>query len=781
MDARNNIATDLFYKIRSRFRGLKLGAETGQITINPEEARFFDFDYMEGETPIGHVSISLAEPNSMKVYFSHGITEGMDDHQKGNWYKFLRELREFAKRRLLSFDTRDIAKDNLDRRDYEFLVQNSQPKQTQPNTIQKPVGESLMSESAMYGSKTMSYQKLMDTRLIIKHSKAVMDDTQPGARTRHISALFVENQDGERFKYPFIHLAGARAMQRHVANGGVPYDDIGKSIIRMSEEIAALKSFGGYVVRNDLMNSETNDVVERSTSYLNGLREQIKALSKQSHYEAYRENFQAPQVDEVPQEVAEDFKNKFTVKSFKEDIASVFPVLYKLMKEGSTIGYDDIVALTQEEIATEEIEEQTSTYDPFAKFENWIMALGEDSAITSQDPEEQQQAIKELQELVGQHFPAGVDGTNAIESLKGIIEDPELYKSIKAEAQVDADSCVRGLVKDWLEANAPEVLEQLDFGDYVEEPAEEDPTQYANDAADADAEYYGQQEGIEEAPERQKKPRYKWQMGPTAKDFGAPEIYIKNPETGKLEVNPEWKAWKETEKAKEYDKSYAANTAAQKAAQIKHAGVDPKHFDIVTEIDNPFFDPNGTDDEDDPDFEPQEISVGINYDAHESGSYRPSTWGYHGGDPEEFAELEIDDYTVIDLESGEDITAHVDDDEIRKLIEKDADYDPYSTPRSRYERDYDGESVDQDSEEPEQEKQSINVKELAEFITSFYDKESNTFPKGPEGVCTMVGKKFGEQAEQVARKFVERMAPQQTTEQNPELAELARIKQLSGM
>ena len=79
MDATNNIATDLFYKVRSRFSGLKLGAETGEITINPEQARFFDFDYTEGETPMGHVSISLAEPNSMKVYFSNGITEGMDD------------------------------------------------------------------------------------------------------------------------------------------------------------------------------------------------------------------------------------------------------------------------------------------------------------------------------------------------------------------------------------------------------------------------------------------------------------------------------------------------------------------------------------------------------------------------------------------------------------------------------------------------------------------------------------------------------------------------------
>lgn len=565
MDARNNIAQDLFYKIRSRFSGLKLGSETGQITINPTDARFFDFDYMEGETPIGHVSISLAEPNSMKVYFSHGITEGMDGQQKDNWYGFLKELRQFAKKRLLSFDTRDIAKDNLDQRDYEFLSQNAQPKPEAPNTIQKPVGESIMSESTMYGSRTMSYQKLMDTRLIVKHSQAVMDDTQPGARTRNISALFVENQDGERFKYPFIHLAGARAMQRHVANGGLPYDDLGKSIIKMSEEIAQLKSFSSYVVRNDLMNSETNSIVERSAEALNHLREQIQKISKQSHYEAYRESFQQQEQPDVPQEVVEDFIEKFTVKNFKEDIKSVFPVLYRLMKEENTIGYDDIVAMTK----TEKVEEEhtdTDIYNPFSKFESWIMALGEESAIVSDDPEEQQAAIKELQDLVGEHFPAGVDGSNAIESLKGIIDDPELFRQIKDQSKEDPDSCVRGLIKDWLEANAPEVVEQLDFGDFVEEPA-----------------------------------------------------------TG----------------------------------------------------------------EEEPEEEPQMA-------------------GMEGRPTEE-----------------------------------------------------------------------LGIQELAEFINSFYDRKSGTFPKGPEGVCTMVGKKFGEQAEHVARKFVERMAPQQSTDQNPELAELARIRELA--
>ena len=584
MNATNNIATDLFYKIRSRFRGLKLGDETGQLTINPEEARFFDFDYMEGETPIGHVSISLAEENSMKVYFSTGITEGMDGGQKDNWYGFLKELRIFAKRRLMAFDTRDIAKDNLDQRDYEFLSQHNKPKEL-PNTIIKPVGESVMSESTLYGTKTMSYQKLMDTRLIIKHNQAVMDDTQPGARTRNISALFVENQDGERFKYPFIHLAGARAMQRHVANGGVPYDDVGKSIIQMSEEIAQLKSFGNYVVRNDLMNSDTNGIVERSTQALNNLRETIQKLAKQSHYEAYKESFQARDQLEIPEEVVEDYKEKFTVKNFKEDIKSVFPVIYRLMQEETTLGYDDIVAMTQENFVNDEAEIQEDHENEFDRFENWVMSLGEESSITSDDAEEQQAAIKELQELVGEHFPAGTDGSNAIESLKGIIDDPELFKQIKDQAKEDPDSCVRGLVKDWLEQNAPEVVDQLDFGDFVEEPA-----------------------AGEEQPEEEPVPQ-------------------------------------------------EGNKFGQAVQQAKDKG--EKDFEV------------------------------------------------------------------------------------------------------------DGEKY--------------QLKELAEFIHSFYDRDSGTFPKGPEGVATMVGKKFGEQAEHIARKFVERMAPEQTTEQNPELAELARVRELAGL
>ena len=81
--------------------------------------------------------------------------------------------------------------------------------------------------------------------MIIRHTGKV-DETVPGARSRQIQSLYIENEDGERFKYPLTHLAGARAMQRHVANGGRPHDEFGEHIVQTSEDIAKLNSFSSF-------------------------------------------------------------------------------------------------------------------------------------------------------------------------------------------------------------------------------------------------------------------------------------------------------------------------------------------------------------------------------------------------------------------------------------------------------------------------------------------------------------------------------------------------------
>lgn len=811
MDATNNISTDLFYKIRSRFTGLKLGEATGQITINPESARFFDFDYTESEKNIGHVSISLAEPNSMKVYFSSGITEGMDTDQKHNWYGFLKELRMFAKRRLLAFDTRDIAKDNLDKRDYAFLSQHSTP-QSDNDTITKPVGEAVMNESNLYGTKTQSFQKLEDTRLIIKHSKKLADDFEqkPGDRSRNISALFVENQDGERFKYPFVHLAGARAMQRHVANGGLPYDAIGESIIKMSEDIAQLKSFTNYCVRNDLMNSDTNSIVERSKAKLDGLRERIAKLSKQAHYENYVAEFQEPEAMEIPDDVMKEYTEKFTVKNFKEDIANAFPIIYKLMKEEETLGYDDIVGGMSEASETEETEEKVSE-DPMASFENWVNQLGEESPLTMADEEQKSDMVKKLNGMLKTEFQAGVEGINAIQSLEGIIEDPKLEQDIK---KVEPEADVRPMVKAWVEENAPDVLGELDFGDMVDEPA-----------ASA-AEVEPQQEDMSMGMNK---------YGLAAVNKGGKFYSIKDNEiTGEFDSIEELKNHQEEllnkkEEVAELEEAGGYYGQMNDPIMFKGKEVDMDKLDYDMQdvsdgmfmVNAPVYYTDGTE-VDDADMEelegmeefhmwvmqdymdrqaPQEGSVSEGGNAWDLAVTTGMEIIQDCNDAEECIKRLEDEITGSN-EPDESYADMIYKDYIEKIKTDGFDKVRHEMDSQEFHGDMAGDIMDMESQETEGNEFSKKVQDLksqgakkgtkfktsdgeehtleglAEFIKSFYDNATGTFPKGPEGVATMVGKKFGEQAEQVARKMVERMAPAQ--EQGAEeLEELERIKQLS--
>ena len=183
MNALEIIAQDLFDKVRSRFTNLEMGDESGGVTLDPKEARMFDFDFILEGNNLGRVSISINNIGSLKVFYSQGIVEGIDHVSAGQWYDFLKEMRAFAKRRLLRFDARDISKDFLDQNDFQFLAQNGSPQ------------ENAMQESNYYGSSMSSYRKLENTKLILRHSKAV-DENVVGGRSRHVKAIFIENEAG---------------------------------------------------------------------------------------------------------------------------------------------------------------------------------------------------------------------------------------------------------------------------------------------------------------------------------------------------------------------------------------------------------------------------------------------------------------------------------------------------------------------------------------------------------------------------------------------------------
>lgn len=340
MNAIDLIAQDLFDKVRSRFSNLQMGDESGAVTINPTEARFFDFDFVVEGNNLGRVSVSINDLGNLKLFYSQGIVEDHDPVTQDFWFNFLREMRQFAKRRLLRFDTRDITKGNLEKNDFQYLAVNGSK-------------EDNMTESQMYGSSKSSYRPLEKTLLIIRHNTKVGEDRGARSRSNNIKSVFIQNEAGERFKYPFVHLAGAKAMQRHVSNGGMPYDTAGTAIIKMSEQIKALSTFKRQVGNSEQLTQEAVAIVDRASNKLSTLRTTIENLSKQAHYESWREdleNVELSEQSELDPATLEDYKSKFTISSYKEDLTQYFPLLYSIMRETSDIDLEDYVGEEKEEM-----------------------------------------------------------------------------------------------------------------------------------------------------------------------------------------------------------------------------------------------------------------------------------------------------------------------------------------------------------------------------------------------------------------------------------------------
>ena len=312
------IAQDLFNKIRGRFPSITIGTSEGTVTNDPKQARFFDFDFKEG----AKVNVTLDDKN-LTVMYNDSLIQNESDMVKKGWFDFMKEMRQFAKKRMLQFDTRDITKNNLDRRDYDYQVK------TRP-------GEQQMSESTMYGTSRNSIQNVGNARVLVKHSKPVNQE-QPGARTRDIHSLYVESGEGERFKYPFRHLNGARAMARHVAEGGNQYDDFGKYIVSLSEELSNLRKFKTYMNRSAVMAEGLRGYMDVVNERIDTVKETILKLQKETHYKETFKNFSPTVNEEVPEDVSNSWIDELTIRQFNEDLKSVFPYIYKLVSEANKV------------------------------------------------------------------------------------------------------------------------------------------------------------------------------------------------------------------------------------------------------------------------------------------------------------------------------------------------------------------------------------------------------------------------------------------------------------
>ena len=469
MKAIQIISQDLFDKVRSRFSNLEMGDGTGAVTIDPAEARFFDFDFVVEGNNLGRVSISLNDLGSLKVYYSQGITENQDDPAKQHWYNFLKEMRFFSMRRLLRFDTRDVAKTNLDKNDFQHLATTQGPKE-------EPEMSSTMNESRwnQKSSKKTSRAVKGATEVIVRHHKAV-DEMFAGARSqkKNIKAIFIQNRDGERFKYPFIHPAGAFAMAQHVDHGGVPHDDAGKAIMNMSEQIAQLQEFQRKI-HSATLHDDATGITERAVGRLQELKMRIEALGKCHHYESWMAEFNEQEVsgddlNELDSVTMEQYKQAFTQSSFQEELTGYFPLLHRIMSEANKVDLEDYVSEEDEE--DEEVFDDVKESD-FSKFTEWAEAV-EQGKLTDDQIDDLKKALGELpQGAEGPELELGPNGQTAWQFFSQLgLDDSDLRDKLTASAEVSPDSDPFDAFKTWAQESYPELLVALGISG-EEQPAE---------------------------------------------------------------------------------------------------------------------------------------------------------------------------------------------------------------------------------------------------------------------------------------------------------------------
>jgi hypothetical protein len=428
-----SISSALFDKIRSRFSNVTLGDEKAKASSDPSKARFFNFTYTgEDGAEFGTVTISLIDENTLKVYFGQNISGEMDREQRKEWYEFLRGLRKFAKRNLLTFDTRDINKSNLDLKD---VKQQSKADDTFSSN------DVTVTESRLYGTPGRPYNSFADkgnTKILIRHKDKVNDDIH-GARARRIQEIFLETDRGERFLLNHTNLHGAYALAEHLNAGGTMHDQIAEHINSIVKEMADMRHFVRSTKHRQFEDAETADMTRSAVHHYDELKRTLRQMRGARGYRSYFENWQADNTiieDEVD---VDALRERFVKKVYDDRFTEALPIVFKAYKKYKSESAEQLGA----------------------ELEEWADTVTEGTWATPDNKDK----VLALKALLQSSVPVGIDGVDAVSALQPLIGDDDLHDAIYhlADSQgPDADA--RPLIKTWINDNMPALLNQIEFG-----------------------------------------------------------------------------------------------------------------------------------------------------------------------------------------------------------------------------------------------------------------------------------------------------------------------------
>jgi len=425
----DKISSALFDKIRSRFDSVNIGDKRAKSTSDPEQARFFNFDYVsqDGEN-FGNVTVSLIDENSLKIYYGANITDALSQEQETEWYAFLKNLREFARRNMLMFDVRDINRSNLDLKD---LKQQS----AADNTFDKD--DVAIAESRLYGmgnNRRMSFGDVGTHKIIIKHQDQI-DPGKRGDRARQIEHIFIETPVGERFLLDHTNLHGARATANHLRNGGNIGDAGSQLINELVNEMASMRHFARSMRNRTFEDQETTGMVEAAIHRYNEVRDHLKRFQGRKGTELMSTMLNTQQQAQEDIDV-DALRERFVKKIYDDRFNEALPYVYRAYH------------------ARKKSDTAEST-----EFESWASEVTE----ATWDSDSDDQAEDKIIRLFQQPIAVGMDGVDALAVINSIndLQSEDLELAIKKLARAQGpDADVRTTIIGWLMSNGERALAQ---------------------------------------------------------------------------------------------------------------------------------------------------------------------------------------------------------------------------------------------------------------------------------------------------------------------------------
>ena len=226
---------------------------------------------------------------------------------------------------------KNLASDNLLNFDYRRFEKKVSPKGEQNDIAaskEQEVNDVMEGFGTMTGTSKSSYQTLENVKIAVKHSKPVNEESR-GARSRNIESIHIR-RGGESFKMNENNLRAARAMARHIQEGGEMHDSVGNAIQQMATEHRELREFVGYVRRNSLVSESNVNYVDMAVTNVSQIRETFDRLARAKTYASESENIVNRSQSEMLGE-EEEFRSAFTETHYDDRVSAAMESIHKAM------------------------------------------------------------------------------------------------------------------------------------------------------------------------------------------------------------------------------------------------------------------------------------------------------------------------------------------------------------------------------------------------------------------------------------------------------------------